>query len=220
MKDPAFLFYSSDFLTGTSNLTIEEKGQYIWLLCLQHQLGHLDEKTIRLNVGNVSVDVLKKFKKDENELFYNERLDSEIDKRANFVDSRRENGKLGGRPKKPIGKPNGKPKKNLLVDENVNENIDINYYENKELNNLFLDFLELRRKLKAVNSERAINSLLKTLSNYDDETKMKMIEKSIKSSWKDVYELKDIQQKDTVKQATDTDYQRTMEMLKGGYGNV
>ena len=37
MKDPAFLFYSSDFLSGTMLMTDEEIGQYIKLLCLQHQ---------------------------------------------------------------------------------------------------------------------------------------------------------------------------------------
>ena len=66
------------------------------------------------------------------------------------------------------------------------------YYENEELNNLFLEFLELRKKIKAVNSERAIKMLINKLSNYNDEIKYKMIEKSIVNSWKDVYELKNI----------------------------
>lgn len=65
------------------------------------------------------------------------------------------------------------------------------YYGNEELNNLFLEFLELRKKIKAVNSERAINMLIKKLSNYDDNTKKQMIERSILNSWKDVYEIKD-----------------------------
>ena len=71
MKDPAFLFYSSDFLNGVVDLTMEERGQYITLLCLNHQKGELTEKTIRLSVGSVSVDVLAKFKQDENGLLYN-----------------------------------------------------------------------------------------------------------------------------------------------------
>jgi len=66
MKDPAFLFYASDFLTGVSGLTMEERGQYITLLCLQHQTGHLSEKEIRLCVGNAAADVMAKFEKDEN----------------------------------------------------------------------------------------------------------------------------------------------------------
>jgi hypothetical protein len=129
-KDPAFLFYASDFLTGVTDLTFEERGQYITLLCLQHQKGSLNEKTIRLSVGNVSVDVLSKFSQDENGNYYNERLNIEIEKRAAFVDSRRENGLKGGRPKKPNGypsaKPNGKAKKNLPI--NVNENEIIDYF--------------------------------------------------------------------------------------------
>ena len=31
-KDPAFLFYSSDFITGCMGLTMEERGQYITLI--------------------------------------------------------------------------------------------------------------------------------------------------------------------------------------------
>ena len=129
MKDPAFLFYSSDFLTGCTSLTMEERGQYITLLCLEHQLGRLSEKTIRLSVGSVSVDVLSKFKQDENGLLYNERLEIEIEKRSNFIDTRRTNGLKGGRPKaenkKPNGlangKPNTKPNEKLIENENVIE---------------------------------------------------------------------------------------------------
>lgn len=131
-KDPAVLFYTSDFLTGVTDLTMEERGQYITMLCLQHQKGRLSEKTIRLCVGSVSVDVMSKFQKDENGNFFSERMEREIQERIKFTESRRNNGRLGGRPKieKPIGypngKPNGKPTQNLPEDENENENIDTN----------------------------------------------------------------------------------------------
>ena len=65
------------------------------------------------------------------------------------------------------------------------------YFKEKELNNLFIDFLEVRRKIKAVNSDRAISMLLKKLSQYSDDVKRKMIEQSIVNSWKDVYVVKD-----------------------------
>jgi hypothetical protein len=65
------------------------------------------------------------------------------------------------------------------------------YKDNKELNTIFIEFLKLRDTLKAVNSELAIKELMNTLSKYDDDTKILMIKKSIKSSWKDVYPLKD-----------------------------
>lgn len=81
MKDPAFLFYSSDFISGVQDLTMEERGQYITLLCLQHQKGHLTEKMIRLCCGNAAADVMAKFRQDENGLFFNQRLETEREKR-------------------------------------------------------------------------------------------------------------------------------------------
>ncbi|MEI7513709.1 MAG: hypothetical protein WCJ74_03765, partial [bacterium] len=76
-KDPAVLFYTGDFLNGCMDLTFEERGQYITILCLQHQKGHLSEKTIRLSVGSVSVDVLKKLSQDESGNYFNERMELE-----------------------------------------------------------------------------------------------------------------------------------------------
>ena len=43
-------------------MTMEERGQYITLLCYQHQRGHIKEETIRLLVGLPSVNVLNHFK--------------------------------------------------------------------------------------------------------------------------------------------------------------
>jgi hypothetical protein len=88
-QDPAFLFYSSDFLSGVQDLTMEERGQYITLLCLQHQKGHLTEKMIRLCCGNATADVLAKFRQDENGLFFNERLKIEVGKRKAHAEKQR-----------------------------------------------------------------------------------------------------------------------------------
>jgi hypothetical protein len=211
MKDPAFLFYSSDFLSGISDLTMEERGQFITLLCLQHQKGFLNEKTIRLSVGSVSVDVLSKFKKDEQENFFNERLKIEIEKRNNFTESRRNNGLLGGRPKenkKPKGKPNSKPKNNHMDNhmgnENENENIDIIIDKNNsiakiektEIELLFDEFLKMRVKIKKPATEKAIQLLkkkLNELSGGNEYKAIKIIEQSIVGGWQDFYELKPIQ---------------------------
>lgn len=125
-KDPAVLFYTSDFLSGVMDLDMEERGQYITLLCAQHQKGHLSEKTIRLLVGSVSVSVLEKFKKDNDGLYFNERMDEEIDKRLKFIDSRISNGSLGGRPKKPKNNLMVNHMPNLPENENRNENINVN----------------------------------------------------------------------------------------------
>ena len=129
-KDPAFLFYSSDFLNGVADLTMEERGQFITLLCLQHQKGTLTDKTIRLSLGSVSIDVLSKFSKDKDGNFFNERLSEEIEKRIQFTESRRNNGSKGGRPKNNT-KPLGLAKHNLMEDVNENENEDININKSK-----------------------------------------------------------------------------------------
>ena len=45
-KDPAVLFYTSDFLSGTITMNYEQKGKYITLLCIQHNQGYLLEEDI------------------------------------------------------------------------------------------------------------------------------------------------------------------------------
>ena len=142
-KDPAFMLYSQDFLVGVSDLTMEERGQYITMLCLQHQKGHLTKKNIQIAVGNVSEDVMNKFIQDENEMYYNETLENLIHKREAYSQSRSENGKKGGRPKKEplknqektICLPYAKAYENHSENENENINVikDIIDYLNKKL---------------------------------------------------------------------------------------
>jgi hypothetical protein len=90
-KAPAFLFYSSDFLTGTILFTDEQVGKYMRLLCLQHQQGHLSERDMFKVCGDKDPDIWGKFEQDENGLFYNERLEKETVRRNNYVDSRKKN---------------------------------------------------------------------------------------------------------------------------------
>lgn len=93
MKDPAFLFYSNDFLSGTLLMSDEEIGQYIKLLCLQHQKGHLKEKDMLNICKTYNEEIFSKFIQDEEGKYYNERLDEEIDRRKKYSESRRNNRK-------------------------------------------------------------------------------------------------------------------------------
>src|SRR5690348_10921073 len=90
-KDPAFLFYTGDFSTGTQFFTDEQVGKYVRLLMAQHQLGHLEEKHMLQICKTYDKDVFSKFIKDENGLYYNERLENEIIKRKKYSKSRSEN---------------------------------------------------------------------------------------------------------------------------------
>lgn len=89
-KDPAFLFYSKDWLQGTAGMFPEEKGVYIDLLCHQHQYGYLpqDERRLSRLVG-LGIDDFKKiwenikhkFIQKDNHLV-NQKLDNIADKRS------------------------------------------------------------------------------------------------------------------------------------------
>jgi hypothetical protein len=84
------------------------------------------------------------------------------------------------------------------ISKDIPKKVETKYFESLKVNTLFNEFLELRKKIKAVNSERAINTLINKLKNYDEDTQYKMIENSIVNSWKDVYELKEQKRKDNV----------------------
>lgn len=134
-KDPAVLFYTSDFLIGVSDMPFLDRGYYITLLCLQHQKGHLSEETICFSLGLDSVSqiqrVMEKFDRDENGLYYQHRMELETQKRAAFTESRRKNGEKGGRPTQKHAKDKNHIQNHMdnhmgnhMENENENENID------------------------------------------------------------------------------------------------
>ena len=90
-KDPAILFYTSDFLTGTMFLSDEQVGRYIRLLCAQHQKGRLTKKDM-LNICKSHDDnIFDKFTVDKEGLYFNERLENEAKKRKAYSESRSKN---------------------------------------------------------------------------------------------------------------------------------
>ncbi len=80
-KDPAFLFYTSDFLTGTMLMNNEQVGIYIRLLCVQHQHGGLIDK-VSFNSMISNNEIIKTKFVEVEEGFYNKRLMDEIIKRS------------------------------------------------------------------------------------------------------------------------------------------
>lgn len=80
-KDPAVLFYPADFIVGCIGLTDAQIGQYIQLLCIQHQKGHLGEAIILKICGTLDEEVLSKFSIDSEGKYFNVRMDDEVQKR-------------------------------------------------------------------------------------------------------------------------------------------
>ncbi|KKP74706.1 MAG: hypothetical protein UR73_C0037G0015 [candidate division WS6 bacterium GW2011_GWF1_35_23] len=90
-KDPAFLLYSSDFLTGIMFMSDEQVGKYIKLLCAQHQKGMLAEEDMLNICKTYDKKIFEKFKKTQDGLYYNERLSVEVERRKSYSESRRNN---------------------------------------------------------------------------------------------------------------------------------
>lgn len=126
-KDPAFLFYPGDFNTGTQFFTDEQVGKYMRLLMAQHQHGHLPEKHMLFICKSYDKDIFSKFKKDSEGLWYNERLEIEVEKRKNYSASRSKN-KEGKTKQKNISKSYVPHMENENKDENKDEIL--NEYEN------------------------------------------------------------------------------------------
>ena len=96
-KAPAFQLYTDDFLAGTLEMSQEEVGQLIRLLCHQWNRGSIPvetEKQQRLAGGCVSVDVLAKFDECEDGLLRNKRLESVRTEKGIFLQQQSHKGKL------------------------------------------------------------------------------------------------------------------------------
>jgi len=132
-KDPAFLFYPGDYVSGTMGMTFEEKGAYMDLLMLQFNRGHMNTHMIQHTIGHLWDQVKCKFIQDDEGLWYNVRLDIEKEKRKTFTESRRNNIKPKNKTKE---EPSYETHMNSHMKphmENVNENInkDININKSK-----------------------------------------------------------------------------------------
>jgi len=92
-QDPAFLFYYQDFLVGTDDMDNDEVGAYIRCLCHQASKGCISEKHMMKIClrQEVYTTVSRKFQRNEDGNYCNERLMLEISKRKAFAESRRNN---------------------------------------------------------------------------------------------------------------------------------
>jgi uncharacterized phage protein (TIGR02220 family) len=147
-KDPAVLFYTSDFLSGTMLMRNDQVGKYIKLLCIQHQQGHLSEEDMLEICGTYDERIFSKFVKDENGLYYNVRMEVEANKRRAYIESRSNNRKgnknedMKEHMKKDMNEDMSNHMTSHMENENINENInkdinvikDIITYLNNKLN--------------------------------------------------------------------------------------
>lgn len=93
-KDPAFLFYPGDYISGTMYLDFECKGAYMDLLMLQFQKDHMTIHMIKQVLGHKFDHIWSlindKFQEKDGK-YWNERLRVEKENRVNFCKSRKKN---------------------------------------------------------------------------------------------------------------------------------
>jgi len=169
-KDPAVLFYTSDFISGTITMTDEERGKYILLLCLQHQKGKLTEREL-LSVKDMQ-EVYCKFEQLEDGFYYNVRMKEEAEKRKSYCASRSNNRK-GKKEKelvkdmKNISKTYDNHMKNIstsyekhMENENENENINDNINKSGNENNILQKYLDNCIEYNLDNFKKYYNDIL------------------------------------------------------------
>ncbi len=90
-KDPAFLFYSGDFLAGTYTMNYEERGKYITLLCIQHQKGFLTNADMKSVLTEEDIVIAEKFFKAADGNWYNQKMTDVINERKEYTANRLKN---------------------------------------------------------------------------------------------------------------------------------
>ena len=131
-KLKAWYLFTDDFIAGTQHLTNEEIGIYIRLLCWNWNKrcsGILNDEKIYFRIGNCITESEQQSCKNILEQFFvligshyqNEKQLQEYLYITHRIETSKENGKLGGRPKKPTQEPNTKPKHN--PEHNLNHNL-------------------------------------------------------------------------------------------------
>jgi ATP-dependent RNA circularization protein (DNA/RNA ligase family) len=153
-KDPAVLFYTQDFLVGTLTMTDEQRGKYIYLLCLQHQKGKLTLSDLKSKLNEEDIEVANRFPLQADGFYYNERMYQEAIKRKNYTESRRNNRKKKDDIDVQLLKQSYV---NRMENENVNEDVNDNINNNVNRNEVLAKVISETMKIKPKQSE--INEL-------------------------------------------------------------
>lgn len=211
-KDPAVLFYTSDFLTGTLTMSDEQIGKYIKLLCYQHQKGILTEKDMLNICKSYDEDIWCKFVKTE-EGYYNNRMREEADKRRSYSESRRNN-KLKAKKAEHMTNISSScdehmENENEIVNEDINKDIIVNKEKTQKLKIAkeplvfvsadwellwkgWADYkqTEHRDGYKSAKTEQvAINKLVE-MSGGDLKKAQEIVKQSIANRWKGLFTIK------------------------------
>lgn len=192
-KDPATLWYWNDWQGGTVTLTRHLKGCYIDLLHAQFNNGRMSLSQIKtvlgVDFGTAWPILLSKFKKDENDLYYNVRAEDEKFKRQKFVGSRSNN--RSGR-KKSHDKSYDSKMNNHMENENRNEAAIVfkgGLGEKEQVNGVFTDLIDKQIELddlqigKTIEYIRILSKVTLTVNEVKDHWDAFKINQFYKHEW-------------------------------------
>lgn len=185
MKNPAVKFYPDNFLGATSLWENNQVGAYIRILSQQIIFGHLSEKQILKIIESKELwEFLKpKFVLDDNGLYYNLRMDHEINRAQGQSDKNAENAKKRWNP-----------------DANADANADANLtseYEycipvswSIELRGVWGEWVQHRKEKKIKLTKKAIEKQIKFLNEIGEDRAIAAINYSIRQGWTGIFEEK------------------------------
>ena len=176
-KDPAVLFYTSDFLSGTFTMDNEQVGKYIRLLCLQHQKGKLSEKDMLSICKAYDNEIWDKFKIEDG-FYYNERMYNETIRRQKFSESRRNNAKSTKKEStsEAYAEHMETETENRTITINENINIDFDWFWN-DYDKKVGDKQKLKKKWNKLTDEERQNAM-----NYLDLYKQSVPDKQFRKN--------------------------------------
>lgn len=184
-KDPAYLFYPSDFEMGTMGMSYEQKGKYISLLNLQHSKGgYLKERDLKrvLDFNNDDdIEVLEKFKF-EDDKYFNKRLLDEIERRKSHSQKQRENAMKRWNKEKSIspqcnGNADAMPLETETRTKTINEDIIVieNKIPYKDITNYWNEKSNLAKIIKLSDTRK--KTIKNRIEDFSEEDFYLMIDK-------------------------------------------
>lgn len=151
--------------------------------------------------------VLKEFFTLQDDGWHNERADEEIAIYQAKADANRKNGKAGGRPRKTHEEPQNNPSgygdvTQPTTQNNLNQNQNQNQNQEKTKDSAFAlpdwvpaepwsDWLEVRRKIKAPNTAKAMSLAVKALEKLrdDGDDPAEVLNQSVMRGWRGIFPI-------------------------------
>lgn len=198
---PYFKFFPGKWITGDITIMDDDvQGVFInvcayyWMKQCSISLANAKQRFSKCLDSFHLLLESKIIKVDDDENIVIEFLDEQYKEFSEINRKRSKNGHLGGvaNAKQKLSKREANA--NILREDKIREDKIKNvFFENEKLNKSFMDFLNMRKKIKKPCTEKAIKmaiNRLQSLAGSNEDLKIKILDQSTFKCWQDLYELK------------------------------